>query len=854
MQIRATSNLIRKLTLVAGCLVFILAVGAGVVGARLYSERLLTAERQQAAVALDQLRSLLEANINSALQLTRSVAIKIQVAPTLSPSVFFELTRSELLYSNSIERVIIAPDMAPGAVYPTADDKVLRGFDFRSDPILADAAAQARIMRAPVLLGPRRFGATASMLLAIVPVLHTSPQNSPYADASDRVEHYWGVVAALIEPDALITQTDLDALTPVYRFAVMNQRGIPFIGDADVVAAVPVTADIALPTGQWTLALVPASGWGSGQPSLSLMWLLALLGAVTITAPIFLIRRLWLDVDSQRRRLNEIIWGANVGTWEWHVPTGAKVCNERWAGLIGYELAELTPVTRKTWISVCHPDDLIKSWQKLGEHFRGEAENFIHEVRLRHKDGRWVWVLERGKVVERAPDGQPLRVVGTMTDIDGQKRAETSLANSQQQLEAQLARLNTSQQQIRHQADELAKRAEMEYALRRKAEEAERAKSTFLATMSHEIRTPMTAVIGLSSLLMREALPQSIEARIRTIHNAADNLLGLINDILDISKIEADRVELENIPTDLPALILDVVAMFRERAQAKGLMLETVLGEFPDAVDVDPSRLRQVLVNLIGNALKFTEQGTVDIRAWIKDQSIFFEVEDTGIGIADAAMNRLFQDFSQVDSSISRRYQGSGLGLSISRRLVELMGGKIGVESTIGRGSIFGFNLPLVISTRPLLVRDPVIPTTTSDGVSNLDMLVAEDNAVNQMVLKSILELSQHKVTFAADGREAVDRVREHDYDLVLMDVRMPEIDGTEATRLIRAMPSPKCDVPIIAATADALTDHMASYLAVGMNEVVAKPIDMAELNQKISKVMRRRTNTPAIAASRPAR
>ena len=833
MQIRATSNLIRKLTLVAVCLVFILAVGAGFVGARLYSERLLTAERQQAAVALDQLRSLLEANINSALQLTRSVAIKIQVAPTLSPSVFFELTRSELLYSNSIERVIIAPDMAPGAVYPAADDEVLRGFDFRSDPILADAAAQARIMRAPVLLGPRRFGATASMLLAIMPVLHTSPQSSRFADPSDRIEHYWGVVAALIEPDALITQTDLDALTPVYRFAVMNQRGIPFIGDADVVAAVPVTADIALPTGQWTLALAPASGWGSGQPSLSLMWLLALLGAVTITAPIFLIRRLWLDVDSQRRRLNEIIWGANVGTWEWHVPTGAKVCNERWAGLIGYELAELTPVTRKTWISVCHPDDLIKSWQKLEEHFRGEAENFIHEVRLRHKDGRWVWVLERGKVVERAPDGQPLRVVGTMADIDGQKQAETSLANSQQ---------------------ELAERAEMEYALRRKAEEAQRTKSTFLATMSHEIRTPMTAIIGLSSLLMREALPQSIEARIRTIHNAADNLLGLINDILDISKIEANRVELENIPTDLPALILDVVAMFRERAQAKGLMLEAVMGEFPDAVDVDPSRLRQVLVNLIGNALKFTEQGTVDIRAWIKDQDIFFEVEDTGIGIADADLNRLFQDFSQVDSSISRRYQGSGLGLSISRRLVELMGGKIGVESTIGRGSIFGFNLPLIISTKPLLVRDPVIPTTTSDGMSNLDILVAEDNAVNQMVLKSILELSQHKVTFAADGREAVDRVREHDYDLVLMDVRMPEVDGTEATRLIRAMPSPKCDVPIIAATADALTDHMASYLAVGMNEVVAKPIDMAELNQKISKVMRRRTNTPAIAASRPAR
>jgi PAS domain S-box-containing protein len=847
-----TNNLARNLTLVGGCLVFILAVGAGVVSGHIYSEWLLTTERQQAAIALDKLRTSLDLKINADLLIIRSIATRIQTAPSLSPSELFELTRSELLYSTSIDQVILAPALVIDAIYPVAHEETIQGLDFRQDPTLANATARARIMRAPVMLEPGQLGAKVPRLMAITPVFHKVLSSSLLADQMDEEEHFWGVVCIFIKSEALISPSVIDALTPAYRFAVVDQQGIPFIGDADVVAAAPMTVDIVLPADRWSVVLVPASGWGSGQPSPPLIWLLALLGAGFITAPIFVIRHLWLRVDRQRRRLDEIIWGANVGTWEWDVPTGTTIHNERWAALIGYSRAELAPLSRKTWLRLCHPDDLAKSWHKLEQHFRGEAEQFEQQIRLRHKDGHWVWVLDRGKVVEWTDDNQPLRVVGTLTDINSQKQAETSLANTQRQLEAQLERVSTSQRQIKHQADELAKRAESEYALRRKAEEAQRAKDIFLATMSHEIRTPMTAIIGLSKLLLLEALPTAIENRVRIIHSSADNLVGLINDILDISKIEADRVELENIPTDLPALIQDVLAMFRERAKAKGLVLEAVVDEFPGAVNVDPSRLRQILINLIGNALKFTERGTINIRVWIKDQDICFEIKDSGIGIAKAHISRLFRDFSQADSSISRRYHGSGLGLSISRRLVELMGGKIGVESIVGRGSIFTFNVPLVVFADPPPLCDPAISGTIIDEVNGLHILVAEDNTINQMVLKAMLDRSKHKVTFAANGREAVDQVRKNDYDLVMMDIHMPEIDGTEAARLIRAMPSPKCTIPIIAATADALTDHMKSYLAAGMNAAIAKPIDMAELNQKISQVMRRRTNIPAADASPP--
>ena len=374
---------------------------------------------------------------------------------------------------------------------------------------------------------------------------------------------------------------------------------------------------------------------------------------------------------------------------------------------------------------------------------------------------------------------------------------------------------------------------------RQRAESADRAKSQFLAMMSHELRTPLNSILGFAELIRDQAFgpmgnPQYIEY-IDYIYTSGQHLLHLLNDILDLAKIEAGKMTI--MPTVVPIgeVVTDCTRMFRTKASAAGITLTVNIDELGTQVWADERVFRQILFNLISNAIKFTELGSVRIlmSAQYLDSDflkLLIEVCDTGMGISLEQQPLLFKPFSQLSQSNTRRFEGTGLGLVITQRLVEMMGGTIGVESEKGKGSRFWFSVPLRIAQATDIPVSANSAKPLATVARPLRILVAEDNPINQMLVRSILQKGGHTIEVADNGRIAVNAVRDGNFDLVLMDMQMPEMDGIEATRSIRGMLPPKSNIPIIALTADAMLEHRELYFSSGINDFVAKPVDVNTL------------------------
>ncbi len=421
----------------------------------------------------------------------------------------------------------------------------------------------------------------------------------------------------------------------------------------------------------------------------------------------------------------------------------------------------------------------------------------------------------------RQPDGTVSHYVAVKEDITEKKKIALELDDH------------------RHHLEKLVTERTLELAeARERAETASRAKSAFLANMSHEIRTPMNAILGLTHLLQRAGPRPEQADRLGKISSAADHLMSIINDVLDLSKIEAGKLTLEQSDFRLDAIFDHIKSLLKEQVRSKGMKIVVDPDAVPHWLRGDPTRLRQALLNYAGNAIKFTEQGTIYLRAKILEETdddllVRFEVQDTGIGITPENLSRLFEDFEQADSSTTRKHGGTGLGLAITRRLAGLMGGEVGAESEPGKGSTFWFTARLErghgVESAVQTAAETDVESTLRSEYAGAHILLAEDNAINREVALELLSGAGMAVDTAEDGREAVDKVRVTDYDLVLMDIQMPEMDGLDATRLIREMDN-RLQLPILAMTANIFEDDRRACSEAGMNDFVAKPVNPENL------------------------
>lgn len=463
------------------------------------------------------------------------------------------------------------------------------------------------------------------------------------------------------------------------------------------------------------------------------------------------------ELEYQRLRLSNIIEGTHIGTWEWNVQTGQVIFNSRWAEIIGHTLDELAPISIETWLKFAHPDDLQQSEILLKDHFAGKIPYYECEARMRHKAGHWIWVLDRGKVLSWTEDGKPLMMFGTHQDITERKERETMLIEARQQAEA-----------------------------------ASNAKTRFLAMMSHEIRTPMNAVLGMAYLLSKTTLDARQSAYLRNIEGSSNILLGVINDILDYSKIEANKIELDHITFDLNTILENLSAIASIAAKDKTVdVLFYVAPDVPRHFIGDPLRLSQIFVNLTNNAIKFTDRGEVIIRIAAdsngdaESTTLIFSITDSGIGMTGEQMAHLFQAFAQADSSITRRFGGTGLGLSISHRLAQQMGGNIVAKSEYGVGSKFHCTIKLQRKNHHM---EPWM--TIPAHLQSLKVMIIDDHAATRAIVTEIVQ-SMGWSAAAVDSGTASARMfadpSQVPFDLLLLMTRLADTRYRETIQAIKA-------------------------------------------------------------------
>lgn len=527
-------------------------------------------------------------------------------------------------------------------------------------------------------------------------------------------------------------------------------------------------------------------------------------------------------------RISLMLKSSNDGIWDWNLETGSLYLAPRWKEIIGYTDEEL-PSSQETFNKHTHPDDRHMVDQLFKDFITGRAEFTQCRFRMIHKNGSTVSILTRALAV-RNENKIATRLIGTNTDISDLVARENEVLELNKALE-------TKVKQRTH---------ELEDALKT-AQKANEAKSTFLSNMSHEIRTPMNGIMGLTALCLQTPLNEQQKDYLEKVMSSSKTLLKILNEILDFNKVESNMIELENKPVAMSDVIDEVNSLMRPAADDKGLEFSThISDDIPAWIMSDQIRLTQVLINLVGNAIKFTNQGRVSIEVNRGTQEqhdgrsdelqVCFSISDTGIGIKDT--KDLFTPFKQEDVSTTRRFGGTGLGLSISKRLVELMGGELHIETEVGKGSRFSFELTLKEATPPKQTVNTSEAKATDDyRFEELSVLIVEDNQVNQIIAEEMLVKTGCTTALVENGQQALDYLEEHPVNLILLDIQMPVMDGITAIKHIKDNLLWR-NIPVIAMTANVMDHEVDNYFNLGFSAVIGKPFSQQEMLKTISKAL----------------
>ena len=783
------------------------------------NERYATESRGEVLHQLNKVHDHLSSNLNGEMQLARGLIGAIALDPTMDQQRFEMAVRPLFSDETKLRNIAAAPDMVIRLVYPVKGNEAAIGLDFRKAATQAESAERARQTRKVVLAGPIQLVQGGTGVIARLPVFLTNPAGE---------EYFWGLVSAVIDSDRLFQRSGVFDHDAKIQLAIrgkdaLGADGETFIGRPGLFEDNPVLAELSLPVGSWQMAAIPRDGWpaqASNVWSLRLTFglvALVLLGFyMTGMQTIGKLNRAHYQAESARRQLTATLESAPNVAVQWYDAAGlVRYWNKASEKLLGWSATEALgcPLDRLGQTAEL-AGRLVNTLQHVER--RDKAVGPV-ELLVYNRQGQARWIEATIFPIPNA-DAVSKLFVCMAVDITERKEAEAAVAEYHDLLESLIER-----------------RTRQLAAAKDAAENANRAKSEFLANMSHEIRTPLNAISGMAHLIRRSGVAPEQQVRLDHIDTANRHLLEIINAILDLSKIEAGKFVLDESPFMVNELVNNVLLMSSERAAAKHLRL---ISEVP-AIDFpligDRPRLQQALMNFVSNAVKFTESGTVTIRLRVDQEDddtalLGIDVQDTGVGIPKEALPRLFNTFEQADNSTTRRYGGTGLGLAITRKLARLMGGDAGAISTLGVGSTFWFTARLKkgsATAGPQVAATPaeMVEAALRQNQAGRHILLVEDEPINREIAAAMLDNVSLTASVAENGAKAVELANSNAYDLILMDMQMPIMNGLEATRRIRAN-SVNMGTPIIAMTANAFVDDKANCLAAGMDDFLAKPVD----------------------------
>ena len=779
-------------------------------------------------------RTRLEGNINANIQLVRGLIATLITEPDMDQERFASIASGLIGPHSLLRNVAAAPDMVLSMVYPITGNEEALGLDYTQVETQREAAQRAHQSGELVLAGPVDLVQGGRGFIGRFPV---------YIPDADGQERFWGLVSAVIEVERLYEAAGLPELERSVDLVLsgrdaLGRLGDIFHGDLAVLDNAPVMLDVLLPSGSWQIAAVPRAGWQSMPPNTQPLRFVMLGAGLLLLLPSVLMGRLieerqrniaalqgtnaalntrmaeleqaragqqkterkLRDALEQQERINARFTDvAGIsGSWVWEQDADLRFTHmsDTYEQVTGYPGSALIGLTRDEFME-SHPQTYLGAnlgWLRARIEAREPFSDFNYGFQTR--DGRDLWLMISGTPIFDA-EGRFAGYRGAGTDV-------TSI-----------------------------------HAAAAAAEQANRAKSIFLANMSHEIRTPMNGILGMAEMLDGGLTQPAQKNMIRVIRDSGEALLSILNDILDLSKIEAGRLELEVIPFRLTEVTARIEALHRLKAAEKGLRLDV----FTDTRAAlprlgDPHRVAQILHNLVGNAVKFTDTGSVTVSlSVLSGERIRIEVADTGIGMTEEQQAHIFDEFVQADGTVTRRFGGTGLGMSIVHRLVAMMGGTLEVASQPARGTTITTTIPLP-EAQPAALAAPVAaaPAASSPDLSGRRILAADDNAINLEVLSAMLENTGAHLVTVENGRQAVDAFAAAPFDLIMLDISMPVIDGPAALQQMqrqaedqgRAMP------PAIAFTANLMPHQISDYHGAGFADIVSKPLKRQQLMEQI--------------------